>query len=203
MNTVGEASRLPAGSLVLGIETCCDETAVAVVRDGTEVLSSVVSARSTCTPRYGGVVPEIASRAHIELLVPVTAQALVEAGVAGSEIDGSGRHHRPGTGRRPAGRSIGRQGVRARVGRALRGGQPPRGPPLRGAARGTRARVPAGGAARLRRPHHAGGDGRSRRVPGAGRDPRRRGGRGLRQGRPLPRPRLPGWPGDRQRGTRW
>jgi N6-L-threonylcarbamoyladenine synthase len=86
VNTAGETSRLPAGSLVLGIETSCDETAVAVVRDGTEILSSVVSSQVDLHARYGGVVPEVASRAHTELLVPVTAQALVEAGVDGREI---------------------------------------------------------------------------------------------------------------------
>ena len=78
---------LKQGSLVLGIETSCDETAVAVVRDGTEVLSSVVSSQVDLHARYGGVVPEVASRAHTELLVPVAAQALVEAGVSGSDID--------------------------------------------------------------------------------------------------------------------
>lgn len=78
--------RLPPGSLVLGIETSCDETAVAVVRDGTEVLSSIVSSQVDLHARYGGVVPEVASRAHTELLVPVTAQALVEAGVQGRDI---------------------------------------------------------------------------------------------------------------------
>lgn len=77
---------LPPGSLVLGIETSCDETAVAVVRDGTEVLSSVVSSQVDLHARYGGVVPEVASRAHTELLVPVTAQALVEAGVTGRQL---------------------------------------------------------------------------------------------------------------------
>ncbi len=77
---------LPTGSPVLGIETSCDETAVAVVRDGTEVLSSVVSSQVDLHARYGGVVPEVASRAHTELLVPVTAQAFVEAGLEGRDI---------------------------------------------------------------------------------------------------------------------
>ncbi len=79
-------AELPVGSLVLGIETSCDETAVAVVRDGNEILSSVVSSQVDLHARYGGVVPEVASRAHTELLVPVTAQALVEAGVEGKDI---------------------------------------------------------------------------------------------------------------------
>ena len=73
-------------TLVLGIETSCDETAAACVRDGSEVLSSVVSSQVDLHARYGGVVPEIASRAHSELVIPVTAQALVEAGASSEDI---------------------------------------------------------------------------------------------------------------------
>ena len=72
---------------ILGIETSCDETAAAVVSDGTQVASSVVSSQVDLHARYGGVVPEVASRAHVETLMPVVAQALVEAGVNGSDID--------------------------------------------------------------------------------------------------------------------
>jgi N6-L-threonylcarbamoyladenine synthase len=77
----------PAELLVLGIETSCDETAAACVRGGREVLSSVVSSQVDLHARYGGVVPEIASRAHSELIIPVTAQAMVEAGVDASGLD--------------------------------------------------------------------------------------------------------------------
>jgi N6-L-threonylcarbamoyladenine synthase len=73
--------------LILGIETSCDETAAAVVERATEVRSSVVASQIDRHARYGGVVPEIASRAHVEMLTPVVAQALVEAGVADDEID--------------------------------------------------------------------------------------------------------------------
>jgi N6-L-threonylcarbamoyladenine synthase len=66
---------------ILGIETSCDETAAAVVDEGTDVLSSVVSSQVDLHARFGGVVPEIASRAHVELLTPVIAEAMVEAGV--------------------------------------------------------------------------------------------------------------------------
>jgi len=68
---------------ILGIETSCDETAAAVVIDGTQVASSVVSSQVDLHARFGGVVPELASRAHIELLNPVVAEALVEAGCDG------------------------------------------------------------------------------------------------------------------------
>jgi N6-L-threonylcarbamoyladenine synthase len=74
-------------SRVLGIETSCDETAAAVVVDGTTVLSSVVSSQVDLHAPFGGVVPEIASRAHVELLNPVLARALVEAGMVGGEVE--------------------------------------------------------------------------------------------------------------------
>ena len=61
------------GQRILGIETSCDETAAAVVVDGRDVLSSVVSSQVDLHARFGGVVPEIASRAHVELLTPVVA----------------------------------------------------------------------------------------------------------------------------------
>ena len=73
--------------VILGIETSCDETAAAIVADGFDVRSSVVSSQVDLHARYGGVVPEIASRAHVELLTPVVAQAIVEAGVDESSID--------------------------------------------------------------------------------------------------------------------
>ena len=83
MVTVPEAEPLR----VLGIETSCDETAAAVVADGSDVLSSVVSSQIDLHARFGGVVPEIASRAHVQLLTPVVAEVLVEAGVDSSAID--------------------------------------------------------------------------------------------------------------------
>ena len=81
---------------VLGIETSCDETAVAVVRDGTNVLSSVISSQVDHHARYGGVVPEIASRAHVEMLNVVLAEAIVQAGVADGEIDAVAATYGPG-----------------------------------------------------------------------------------------------------------
>jgi N6-L-threonylcarbamoyladenine synthase len=69
-------------ALVLGIETSCDETAAAVVEDGRRVLSSVVSSQSAVHAPYGGVVPELASRHHLENVVPVVESAMKESGVA-------------------------------------------------------------------------------------------------------------------------
>ena len=73
--------------LVLAIETSCDETAAAVVADGKHVLSSVVSSKADIHARYGGVVPEVASRAHVDLITPVIAQALIEAGIEHHDLD--------------------------------------------------------------------------------------------------------------------
>jgi len=81
---------------ILGIETSCDETAAAVVVDARQVLSSVVSSQVDLHARYGGVVPEIASRAHVELLTPVLAQALVEAGIEDEHVDAVGATVGPG-----------------------------------------------------------------------------------------------------------
>jgi N6-L-threonylcarbamoyladenine synthase len=68
--------------VILGIETSCDETAAAVVTDAGQVLSSVVSSQAELHARYGGVVPEVASRRHLDLVAPVVREALEEAGVS-------------------------------------------------------------------------------------------------------------------------
>jgi len=71
----------PAHALILAIETSCDETAAAVLRGGREVLSSVVASQIDFHARFGGVVPEIASRKHVEAITGVVDEALAEAGV--------------------------------------------------------------------------------------------------------------------------
>jgi N6-L-threonylcarbamoyladenine synthase len=76
-----------AETVVLGIETSCDETAAAVVMGGVDVLSSVVASQVDRHAQFGGVVPEIAGRAHLELLMPVVARAIVEAGIDDDRID--------------------------------------------------------------------------------------------------------------------
>ena len=82
--------------ITLGIESSCDETAAAVVRDGGVVLSSVVSSQYDLHAEYAGVVPEIASRAHVEQLLPVVREALAQAGVGLGMIDAVAVGHRPG-----------------------------------------------------------------------------------------------------------
>ena len=83
-------------TLVLGIETSCDETAAALVMGGNDVISSVVSSQIEIHADFGGVVPEIASRAHLESLNPVIARAIVEAGVDDSRIDAVACTYGPG-----------------------------------------------------------------------------------------------------------
>jgi N6-L-threonylcarbamoyladenine synthase len=81
---------------ILGIETSCDETAAAVVEDGRVVRSSVVSSQVDLHAQYGGVVPEVASRAHVDLIVPVVADALGEAGVTLADVDAVAATYGPG-----------------------------------------------------------------------------------------------------------
>jgi N6-L-threonylcarbamoyladenine synthase len=77
---------MPSG-LILGIESSCDETAAAVVRSGSEVLSNVVASQMQMHAVFGGVVPELASREHLRNIVPVVRQAIAEAGIAFSDLD--------------------------------------------------------------------------------------------------------------------
>jgi len=72
---------------VLGIETSCDETAVAVVEDGLKILSNLLASQHDVHARFGGVVPELASRAHVEHINPLLERALDEAGIGWGEID--------------------------------------------------------------------------------------------------------------------
>ena len=82
--------------LVLGIESSCDETAAALVRDGREILSSVISSQIDIHKEWGGVVPEIASREHLVKIDPVVDQALEESGVGLEDIDAIAVTHGPG-----------------------------------------------------------------------------------------------------------
>ncbi|MBI2191437.1 MAG: tRNA (adenosine(37)-N6)-threonylcarbamoyltransferase complex transferase subunit TsaD [Planctomycetes bacterium] len=81
---------------LLGIETSCDETAAAVVRDGREVLSNVVCSQQILHGRYGGVVPELACRAHIEAITPAIQEALGQAGLRPGDLDAVAVTHAPG-----------------------------------------------------------------------------------------------------------
>jgi len=82
--------------LILGIESSCDETAAAVVKNGREVLSNVISSQIALHTLYGGVVPEIASRKHVEKVIPVIEEALKNANVTMEEIDAIAVTYGPG-----------------------------------------------------------------------------------------------------------
>ena len=81
---------------ILGIETSCDETAAAVVADGRIIKSSVVASQTKLHEKYGGVVPEVASRAHIEKIYPVIAEAMEQAGVTKDNINAIAVANQPG-----------------------------------------------------------------------------------------------------------
>jgi N6-L-threonylcarbamoyladenine synthase len=82
--------------LVLGIESSCDETAAAVVADGSTVLANIVDTQIAVHSRYGGVVPELASRRHLETIYPVVHAAMQQAGVGFDQIDGLAVTRGPG-----------------------------------------------------------------------------------------------------------
>ena len=84
------------GRAILGIETSCDETAAAIVTEDGEVLSSVVASQAELHARYGGVVPEVASRRHLELVAPVVRAALEEAGIGFDDVERVGVTQGPG-----------------------------------------------------------------------------------------------------------
>lgn len=82
--------------LILGIETSCDETSAAVVKDGKEILSSIILSQDVLHRQFGGVVPEIACRAHLEAIVGIINSALLDAKIPLDEIDAIAVVNRPG-----------------------------------------------------------------------------------------------------------
>lgn len=81
---------------ILGVETSCDDTCASVVRNGNEILSNVVSSQNEIHEKYGGVVPEIASRKHLEMIDIVIREALLKAGITDSRINAVSVTNRPG-----------------------------------------------------------------------------------------------------------
>ncbi|MGQ9711875.1 MAG: tRNA (adenosine(37)-N6)-threonylcarbamoyltransferase complex transferase subunit TsaD [Desulfotomaculales bacterium] len=84
------------GVIILGIETSCDETAVAVVADGHGILANLIASQTELHAQFGGVVPEVASRRHLETINPLLDRALEEAGVSWRQIDGVAVTQGPG-----------------------------------------------------------------------------------------------------------
>src|SRR5437660_1261565 len=91
-----ETRDMPMATRILGIESSCDETASAVVADGLEILSNVVASQVSVHRKYGGVVPELASREHLRSVVPVVREALERAGLNLRDIDAVGVTYGPG-----------------------------------------------------------------------------------------------------------
>jgi N6-L-threonylcarbamoyladenine synthase len=92
-----ETRDMPAmATRILGIESSCDETAAAVVADGREILSNIVASQISVHRKYGGVVPELASREHLRSVVPVVREALERAGLSFADIDAVGVTYGPG-----------------------------------------------------------------------------------------------------------
>ena len=81
---------------ILGIETSCDETAAAVVEDGRKILSNVVISQIDIFAEYGGVIPEVAARSHLEVMMPVISKALTDANCTWDDIDAIAVTHAPG-----------------------------------------------------------------------------------------------------------
>src|SRR5262245_33398855 len=96
MNTPAPSPQSPGPLRLLTIETTCDETAAAVITDQLEVLSSVVASQDRLHERFGGVVPEIASRAHVERILPVIDEALRKAGLTLADLDAVAVANTPG-----------------------------------------------------------------------------------------------------------
>lgn len=85
-----------ADIFILGIETSCDETSVAVVKNGREILSNIISSQVDIHKQFGGVVPEVASRQHVEAIIPIIEEALAQAQVKLTQIDAIAVTHGPG-----------------------------------------------------------------------------------------------------------
>ena len=162
--------------IVLGIETSCDETAASIVEDGALVHSNVISTQVEIHARYGGVVPEVASRQHMLQIVPVVDLALEQAEVGWDDVDAIAVTKGPGlAGSLLVGVSMAkgpRPGPRTAPARS----QSPGGPRLRQLAgqgrpegRGPRASLPL--PHRLRRPHRPRLDAGPRRLPAPGPHP--------------------------------
>ncbi len=194
-----------SGGLILAIESSCDETGIALIEDGRRIVANVVASQVALHAPTGGIVPEVAARAHLRWIVPVLDEAWADAGASWDDVGRGRRDLRPGPRRIAPRRDQLRQDARLGPRQAARRRQPPRGPRLRRlAARPRRGRptgsgLPARRAGRVGRPHVPRRDARPPDLPAARHDRRRRRRRGVRQGRPAARPGLSGRAGDRAR----
>ena len=82
--------------IIMGIESSCDETSVSIVKNGREVLSNVINSQIDIHTEFGGVVPEIASRCHVEVINQVMKKSLIDAGITLNNVDGIAVTYGPG-----------------------------------------------------------------------------------------------------------
>ena len=195
----GRALSDAVSRVILGIETSCDETAAALVTDDGEIRANVVASQAELHARFGGVVPEVASRRHLELVAPVVREALGAGGRDARRRRPRRRHAGAGADRRAARRPRRREGARVVAAAAARAGRPPARPRRLALPRSRTPLEPpflcllaSGGHTLLLDVRD-----RTREHRRARHDARRRGRRGVRQGRAAARPRLPGRRGDR------
>ncbi len=176
--------------MILGIETSCDETAAALVTAEGEIRANVVSSQAELHARFGGVVPEVASRRHLELVAPVVQEAFGQAGATLDDVETVAVTQGPGPGGSAARRPLRREGARLGTGAAAGAGRPPARPRrvALSRARPGRAAVPL--PARERRSHASARRAGPRRLPRPRHLDRRRRRRGVRQGSPAARARL-------------
>ena len=154
--------------LILGLESSCDETAAALVTSDRRILAHRLAGQEAEHRPFGGVVPEIAARAHVEALMPLVEGALADAGVTLARCRCDRRDRRAGADRRRDGRAGHRQGAGARGGQAADRGQPSRGPCAVAAADRSRSRLSLSAAARVGRALPvAAGRGRRRAIAGS------------------------------------
>ena len=191
-----------SGPLLLAVESSCDETGVALVEGGRRIHANVVASQIALHAPTGGIVPEVAARAHLRWIVPALDEALGTAGVTIPDVDAVAVTYGPGL----AGSLL----VGINVAKSLAWAHDKPLVPVNhleghvyagwlldpGEAEHERAAVPARRARRVGRPHVPRRDAGPPRLPAARPDRRRRGGRGVRQGRAAAGARLPRRAGD-------
>ena len=197
---------MSGGLLVLSVESSCDETGIALIEDGRLIRANVVASQVALHATTGGIVPEVAARAHLRWIVPVLDEAWADAGASWDDVDAVAVTYGPGlAGSLLVGINFAKAlawvhekplvGVNHLEGHVYAAwlrdpGEPDRPDPV----------FPLVDAGRVRRSHVHRRDARPPHLPAARHDPRRRRRRGLRQGRAAARARLPGRPGDRAGG---
>ncbi len=194
-------ARRPLGDVILAIETSCDETAAALVtRDG-DITSNIVASQAELHARFGGVVPEVASRRHLELVRPCRSRRTRRGRCRARRSRGDRGHGRARADRRAARRCVGRESARLVATACADPGQPPARSRGVAVSPAPRPAAPVYLPARERRSHDAARCAGARGLPRSRHDARRRRRRGVRQGRPSARARLPRWEGDRRAGA--